>query len=593
MERLRPGFTAIIGGEQSTPLGISSEPLYLSLALAAAVVGMIVAFLVWLNRDRPGAPPLAVFVIAASLWSMAEGLELAAAGVESMETLAQVELIVSTVIPLAWLVTVLTYTGHESWLTRRRLAALLVEPLVFTVLVVTADGHAFVWEAAGTAMLGATSALAPTYGVAFWGHLAYSLAVVAAGGVLLGRLLVRPNRLHRWQSTALLGAIAVPMIVHTLFVLNVLPSGFDPTSLGYVAAGVVLSAGILQRDLLDVSPVTRELGRETVLAELDDHVLILDDDRRIVDANRAAAALFDLAHEEIPGEPLAEQRPELAAVVPDEPRSDRFDVPLEHGGEVRYYDVRVSPLYRAYGLVSGLLVSLRDVTDRRQREQRLDVLDRLLRHNLRNDLNLVRGSAELLSPSVPDDERHRIDRITETIDDLAATSDKIGRLTDALEDDRRRVIDLRAELDAVVADARARHPDAVLTVDCPDGVRVAAGPSLWAALDELVSNALEHGGDAPTVTVRVTDDGTDRQVRVDVSDDGPGIDAQEIEAVTSGEETDLCHGSGVGLWLVTWIVRSYGGTIDVSVDDGTIVTVRLPRADGSASLDDATPHVTE
>ena len=264
MPRLRPDPVTFAPGGQSGLLGLGSEPLYLSLVLAAAVVGMVVAFLVWLHRDRPGAPPLAVFVIAASLWSMAEGLELAAAGVASMQTFAQAELALSTVIPLAWLVTVLEYTGRESWLTRRRLGALLVEPLVFTTLVVTADGHPLVWQAGGTASLGVTSAFAPIYGVAFWGHLAYSLAVVAAGGTLLARLLVRSNRLHRWQSTTLLGAIAVPMIVHALFVLGLLPTGFDPTSLGYVAAGVVLSAGILQRDLLDVSPVTRELGREAV-----------------------------------------------------------------------------------------------------------------------------------------------------------------------------------------------------------------------------------------------------------------------------------------------------------------------------------------
>jgi|GEM_PF-259630 len=580
MARLRAGPLQVALGEQSGPPTTGTEPVFLSLALGAAVVGMIVAFLVWLHRDRPGAPPLATFVVAASLWSMAEGLELAAASVGPMRTLAQVELILSTVIPLAWLVTVLDYTGRESWLSRRRLAALLVEPLVFTVLVVTAGGHALVWQAQGTASLGATNAFAPTYGVAFWGHLAYSLAVVAVGGVLLTRLLVRSNRLHRWQSTALLGSIAVPMIVHTLFVLGALPTGFDPTSLGYVAAGVVLSAGILQQDLLDVSPVTRELGREAVLAELDDRVIILDDDRRIVDANRAAAAFFDGSHEEVPGESLADHCPELAATLPAESVADQYELSLEHDGEVRYYDVRVSPLYRAYGIVSGLLVSCRDVTERRQREQRLDVLNRLLRHNLRNDLNLVRGSAELLAPAVPDAEHHRIDRITETIDDLVATSDKIGHLTDALEDDRRSAIALQAEIDAVVRDARGRFPDAEIAVDCPDGVGVEAGPSLWAALRELVENACQHAGEAPSVTVRVSDDDADRQVRIDVIDDGPGIDAQEIDAVTSGEETDLRHGSGIGLWLVTWIVRTYGGTLSFAVDDsGTTVTVRLPRAD--------------
>ena len=471
----------------------------------------------------------------------------------------------------------------RGWIARHRLVSFL------------ALAYAFTWSIQGGLAISGMEASwthSILIGIGAFGPAIGAAVVVAASG---GSLRSWIGQVFKWRIgwRWWLLAIGLPLVILSagvaLFVLGVLPSGFDPTSLGYVAAGVVLSMGILQQDLLDVSPVTRELGREAVLTELDDRVIILDDDRRIVDANRSATTLFEDPDGEALGEPLAERLPELAAALPDEPRQDQFDLSLEHDGEVRHYDVRVSPLYRAYGIVSGLLVSLRDVTERRQREQRLDVLNRLLRHNLRNDLNLVRGNAELLGSSVSDDERHRVDRITETVDGLVATSDKIGRLTDALDDGRRCEIDLRPELDAVVADVRERAPRADISVDCPAGVHVEAGPSLWDALDELVTNAVEHAGNAPSITIRVTDDPADRQVGIDVIDDGPGIGTQEIDAVTGGEETDLRHGSGVGLWLVAWIVRHYGGTIDFAVEDGTTVTIRLPRADGSASLDD---HLT-
>ncbi|ACV47684.1 MULTISPECIES: histidine kinase N-terminal 7TM domain-containing protein [Halomicrobium] len=593
---IRLGTRLLSTGEGQSRLFVGSEPVSLLLVLAAAVVGMGVAFLVWLHRDRLGAPPLAVFVTTASLWSMAEGLELAAAGFGEMRTLAQTEVILSTIIPLAWLVTVLEYTGRAEWLTRRRLAGLLVEPLLVTVLVVTARRHALVWQSTGTTVFGNTSVFAPTYGIAFWAHLAYSLALVVVGGVFLGRLLVRSNRLHRWQSTALLGAIAVPMIVHALFVLDaldVVTSGFDPSSLGYVAAGIVLAVGILQRKLFDIGPVTREIGREVVLAEMNDRVLILDGEGRIVDANRAAETLFEGARDDVLGDTLAAVIPDLATALPDTSTERRLELSLESEGEVRYYDVRVAGLSRAYGVLSGRVVSLRDVTERRQREQQLDVLNRLLRHNLRNDLNVVRGNAELLEAAVSGAEHDRIDQITSTTDDLVATSDKIGRIADAVERDERSPIELCSELDAVVRDVGPRFPDGTVTVDCPEPISVTAGSSLWTALEELVDNALRHGGDAPNVTVRVAESVADRQARVDVIDDGPGIDEAEIAAVTSGGETALHHASGVGLWLVTWVVRGYGGTIDFDVEDGTTVTVRLPRADGAVSVDDATPHVTE
>jgi len=402
--------------------------------------------------------------------------------------------------------------------------------------------------------------------------------VVTAGGLLMARLLAGSNRLHRWQGTALLAAIAVPMTVHALFVLDVLPVGLDPTGVSYVAAGLVLSVAILRRELFDLTPVMREIGREAALSEIDDRVFILDDEGRIVDANPAAAALFGLALERLPGQHLDDHLPALAAALPESPRHARIDLPLERDGVVRHYDVRVTPLYRAYGVVSGLLVSLRDVTERRQREQRLDVLNRLLRHNLRNDLNLVRGSAELLESSVPEKERYRIDQMTETIDALVASSNKIGQIADALEDDRTRTFDVAEELDRIVADARRRYPDASISVDCPEGTVVEAGLSMAAPLEELIDNAVQHTAGRASIRIRVTE-ADHQQIAISVSDDGPGIDQQEREAVTTGEETPLRHGSGVGLWLVKWIVRKYGGTLSFGDDEGTTVTITLPRGD--------------
>jgi len=555
-------------------------PSPLSVVLVAAVLGTVVAVLVWLHRDRPGAGPLAAFVVAASLWAVAHGLELAVPDVGLMRRLLQVQLTLSVVIPVAWLVTVLEYTGHPYWLSKNRVALLLVEPAVFVTLVWSNSAHGLVWTGSQTALNGGTSTLVPVWGLVRWAHLAYMLVLVLAGGVLLLRMMIRTSQLFQGQGLALLAAIAVPTVAHSVHALGLFVEQFDPTSLGYVVSGIVLSAALLRGQLLDVAPVTRELGREAVFTEMDDAVVIIDGSGRIVDINDAAAPLFADA-DTVSGRAIETALPEIAEAVPDAGERAQTETRLEQAGAVRYYDVRIAPLYRSYGVVTGHLLSLRDVTRRRQREQRIDVLNRLLRHNIRNEMNVVRGNADLLSDSVGPTERERIDRIIRTVDGIVDRSNKIGRVSEALESERPRPLALESLLTQVVSEGRDRHPNADISLSCPDECWVDGAPSLSLAIGELLDNAVEHGGPEPTVDIGV--DVTDAGVEVLVSDDGPGIAEHERSVILSGEETPLQHGSGVGLWLVKWVVRNLGGTLSFRDGSGTVVAIELPKADASTT----------
>ncbi len=558
-------------------------PLYLPLVLLAAVVGMSVAVFAWLHRDQPGARPLTVFVVAASFWAVAEGMGLATGGLGSLRFWHRVGLTLSAVVPVAWLVTVLEYTGQQRWLTRRRLALLLVEPAVFTVLVWTNGGsglHELVWTAGSRGFVEEYSTFVMDFGLGFWAHQVYSYLLVTAGGFLLLGTIFRTRDLYRSQSTALLLAIALPMIGNALYVFRVLPAGVDPTGVSWVLAGLVLTGAMLRTHLLALSPATRDLGREEMLTELDDRVFILDDDGRLLDANPAAEALVDAETGELVGRHLSDVLPELAEAVAGGEHS--ADLQLDQDGHVRFFDVRISELYRAGGAISGRLVSLRDVTDRRQREQRLDVLNRLLRHNLRNELNVVQGNAELLTDAVDDETaRGRIDRIVDTVDTVIERANKVATLSRTIEDERVGALDLSAHLREVVATTRSRHAGATVEVDLPAELWVRAGPSLTVAFEELVDNAVEHAeSDDPTVWLSVDEAASDDEfVVLSVADDGPGIEQQEWQAIARGRETPLSHGSGVGLWLVHWIVSRFGGSLSFdNTDSGSYVTVRVPRA---------------
>jgi len=538
--------------------------LYLPAMLLAAIVGMVVAFLAWVRGDRPGARPLGLFLVAASLWAVAEGLGIAVADPGATRFWSQVGLSLSPVIPIAWLTTVLAYTGRQRWLTARRAGLLLVEPAVFVLLV---------WTTTGVDTVGQFTTDTVVFGTVFWGHLFYSYLLVTAGAVVL----VRTGRPYRAQSTALLVAIAIPMAGNALHAFGLVPPGFDPTAPGFVVSGLVLGFALFRTDLLRLSPALRELGREEVLAELDDSILIVDGHDRVIDANPAARGLLG---DDPVGQSLYDVLPALAEAVE---QGDRSRFRLDIDGTVRYYDVRVSPLYRNRGVLSGRLVSLRDVTEQHQREQRLDVLNRVLRHNIRNELNIVRGNIDIAREEANPEVAGRLETALDTLEVLVDRSEKVSTLSQLFETDTGGRFDLAAELESDVATLREEYSHADIDLSLPPELPVGTSPPVVIVFEELVRNAIEHNdGPTPHVSVSVDEGASDdRYVAVRVADDGPGIGEQDRLAVTEGRETQLEHGSGVGLWLARWVTERNGGSLSIEhTDDGAAVTVVLPREDG-------------
>jgi len=136
--------------------------------------------------------------------------------------------------------------------------------------------------------------------------------------------------------------------------------------------------------------------------------------------------------------------------------------------------------------------------------------------------------------------------------------------------------DLSALVDSVAESVDADYPAAIVRVDGEASVTGQVVPSLERALTELIENAAKHGGEAPTVTVRLRTVSNDIEIRI--SDDGPGIADHEVAVLESGAETPLIHGSGLGLWLAHWIVTGHGGSIEATTaETGTTMTVRLPQ----------------
>ena len=234
---------------------------------------------------------------------------------------------------------------------------------------------------------------------------------------------------------------------------------------------------------------------------------------------------------------------------------------------------------RAFGIYT-------DITERKRREQYVRIVNRILRHNLRNELNVVFGFAGEIATRTDDetirDHAERIEATGKRLVDIAEGAATIRRVIEEGYVTNPDPIGVRSVVDEVVERHVARVPDAEIRTDVPDRVAVRGDDRFATALDHLVENAVDHGGDAPQVEVTANHDPDAGVVRVTVADDGPGIPAAVREVITGEREvTQLRHNTGVGLWIVAWVVAAYGGEIRFGpgIDgDGTAVTLALPSA---------------
>lgn len=236
---------------------------------------------------------------------------------------------------------------------------------------------------------------------------------------------------------------------------------------------------------------------------------------------------------------------------------------------------------RAFGIYT-------DITEQKRRERYLQILARIVRHNLRNKLDVIMGNAEWVAEHTEAETREQVERIVDAASDLesvSATAQQIERLLDQ-ELPRGAVVDASDLLETLEADLRTEWSGLNLGVQAPDSLPVQADDRLRIALAELVENAIEHGspdGDPGSAAVDVTANpaGADGWVTITVADDGPGIPETERWVVTGETEiTQLSHSRGLGLWLVTWIVESFGGDLQITTgDNGSVVTVRLRAAE--------------
>ena len=245
--------------------------------------------------------------------------------------------------------------------------------------------------------------------------------------------------------------------------------------------------------------------------------------------------------------------------------------------------------------VKGLIVTARDVTDRHQFEQRRQVMNRILRHDLRNDMNVVVGHADMLLESDDEQVTDHAETIRQKALSLVNLGDKVRTIDQQLHgvDRQLRQINIAQIVREEISTIHDEHPSIIIRSRI-DETSIIGNTLVRTAIRNVLDNSIVHNDNScPEIEVEVEHRHETNRVQVEIRDNGPGIPKGERRAITNEAETPLEHISGLGLWLVKWIVDGMDGSMSIAQNSprGTVVTLSFLAADADEwdTLDDGRP----
>ena len=326
---------------------------------------------------------------------------------------------------------------------------------------------------------------------------------------------------------------------------------------------------------------------ESILTKIEESVIIVDHDRRVVLVNRKAREAFGIQEQNISGKRIREfvQHQELLEMLAENLSApSRAELTLEDG---RVLNAQFTPIPEI-----GMAVTMQDITHLKELDRIKSDFVNTVSHDLRSPLTAILGYVELLERVGPVNEQQRefirrvhisVNNITSLINDLL----DLGRI-EAGFDARKEIMPFSAIIHYAVdgIKGRADEKKQTMILDVPDDLPEVLGNPvrLKQMISNLIANAIKYTAQGGKVKIIAHAEG--EQIILQVIDTGPGIPPTDLPYIfdkfyrASNIQADT-PGTGLGLAIVKSIVENHLGRIWVesALGKGTAFTIVLPIAE--------------
>ncbi|MBT3389697.1 MAG: PAS domain-containing protein [Chloroflexi bacterium] len=585
-------------------------------------ISLLVLWLTWKYRGTRGRLAWWGLVLVDNLFVIAYMLEIISPDMSKKLFWGNLRFIVTAFGPLAWLYSSFLFSQRQTRYPRVLWPILLLWPTIFILLVYTDPFHRLIYPPGSLKFISSNLLLDYSLPLITQLLIAYSFIIAAIAIFIFVARFFSVRKIFRWQIATLLFGILFPYVGILLSLLpNMIPNDLDLTFYTIVIGNLILAWGLYRYQLFDIIPIAREV----LIENIHDGVLVLDEQQRVVDINPIALAYINLDDMDVIGS-------DVSMILPVEKRElqnldnngSLIEIQLANGDEKRALEIKGVQLEDKSGNITGRLLVLYDITEKKHAQQKLEAANKQLiglnarlqkanteleklskikdefianiSHELRSPLNNIRLNHDLLSMRPESSEKYldvlkrETERLTVLIEDLLMVS----RVEQQQVQPKKSPFDLNQLLTEYFTDrqalARDRGLSMSLVLDETIPFATADRAMVSYMISALLTNAINFTPAGGTITVASHQRSKTENtcVGISITDTGIGILPEEqtkifMRFVRGAAIPYNIPGTGLGLAVVKELVELHRGEIQLTSTgipgEGSKFQIWLPVCD--------------
>lgn len=342
---------------------------YSIVLLTAAIISGLLALYIWYRKPGYISSELSLLMIAVTLWTLSAAMESIVPDIPSKIIFSIIGYAGIASIPVLFLLTASRYTQYDEWINKKSVILLSLVPILTILIAATNNFHSLLWS--NIFIRQGYLGIHAVYerGIYFWVHTAYSYIIILFGILVLARAIFRFPRFFSKQTRFLFAASVIPMIVNITYIIS--PELFDwmdITPVSFVVSSVLLSFAIFRYKLLEMIPV----AREKIIDNLNDGIMILDSQNRIIEINSSARQMFEINYDEVgkPIDDILKYWPSIITMVSSKEDNIQKEIQINKAKKI-FLELRVSLIFDKKDNIICRMLIFRDVTERKTAEEKL------------------------------------------------------------------------------------------------------------------------------------------------------------------------------------------------------------------------------
>jgi len=328
-------------------------------------VSFVLAVYAWINRETIGAKAFSLLMLGIAIWAGGEILVVSSVELASKVFWVKFQYIGIVIVPVSWLLFALQYAQKDRWLTRWKVIALFVIPIINLLLVWTMEYQSFYYREFGLDTSTSYVMFVQNPGIGYWACILFYNLVYALGIFVMFGLMLDSPRNQRAQTGVIIVGALIPWVADIVFQMGVDPiPGLDLAPFVFWITGLLTAWSLFHFHFLEITPIAREL----IIENLRDGMMVINSDNRIVDLNPAMEIFINRPADEVLGKTIEQafvDRSDLAQHFGDI-YDQVTEFTVEQNGKRFSYELHMSQIKKSQGQSIGHLVVLRNITTRRQ-----------------------------------------------------------------------------------------------------------------------------------------------------------------------------------------------------------------------------------